>query len=239
MTRSTTRQHRADEPVRFVGYVRVSTEEQAASGLGLAAQRELIEREASLRGWELLEILEDAGATGSTMAGRPGLEAALEAVSTGRVHGLVVAKLDRLSRSLLDFAGLMQRSYNERWSLVALDLGVDTSTPQGELMASVLATFAQFERRLIGQRTKAALEVKRAQGVKLGRPRSIPQTSVDRILELRRAGLTYRAIADRLNDEDIRTGRPGAWHGPTVYRALKSRDLLETEARNVTPAGTP
>jgi DNA invertase Pin-like site-specific DNA recombinase len=63
----------------------------------------------------------------------------------------------------------MQRSYNERWSLVALDLGIDTATPQGELMAAVLATFAQFERRLIGQRTKSALEMKRVQGVQLGR----------------------------------------------------------------------
>jgi DNA invertase Pin-like site-specific DNA recombinase len=230
MTRSTTRRRHSPTPTRFVGYVRVSTEEQAASGLGLAAQRNLIKREASSRGWKLVKIYEDAGATGSSMAGRTGLLEALEAVSEGEADGLVVAKLDRLSRSLLDFAGLMQRSYNERWSLVALDLGVDTSTPQGELMASVLATFAQFERRLIGQRTKAALEVKRAQGVQLGRPRTIPQASIDRILELRDEALTYRAIAEKLNAENVPTGRDGEWHGPTVYRALKSRGLLDDPA---------
>jgi DNA invertase Pin-like site-specific DNA recombinase len=122
----------------------------------------------------------------------------------------------------------MQRSYNERWSLVALDLGIDTATPQGELMAAVLATFAQFERRLIGQRTKSALEVKRAQGVQLGRPRSIPDEAIARIIELRREGLTYRSIAEQLNGEGVPTGRVGEWHGPTVYRALKSRDLLDS-----------
>lgn len=83
---------------------------------------------------------------------------------------LVVSKLDRLSRSLVQFAELMERSRRKGWSLVALDLGVDTSTPAGEMMASVLASFAQYERRLIGQRTRDALAVKREQGVRLGRP---------------------------------------------------------------------
>jgi DNA invertase Pin-like site-specific DNA recombinase len=211
---------------RFVGYVRVSTDEQSLSGLGLAAQREVIQREATIRSWDLIEVFEDAGSSGRTLAGRPGLEAALQLVTSGEAEGLVVAKLDRLSRSLLDFAGLMERSHNEQWDLVALDLGVDTSTPQGELMAAVLATFAQFERRLIGQRTKAALAAKAARGVQLGRPRSIPDRSITRILELRVEGLTYRAVADRLNLEGVTTGHGGRWHGPTVYRALKSRGLL-------------
>jgi DNA invertase Pin-like site-specific DNA recombinase len=109
------------------------------------------------------------GVSGRSMEGRTGLAAALEDVESGAADALVVAKLDRLSRSLLDFAALMERSRRDGWSLVALDLGVDTSTPSGEMMANVLAAFAQFERRLIGQRTKDALAVKRAQGVRLGR----------------------------------------------------------------------
>ena len=79
----------------------------------------------------------------------------------------MVAKLDRLSRSMLDFAALMNAAQKQGWALVALDLGVDTSTPYGEMMANVLATFAQFERRLISQRTKEALAQKRAAGVQL------------------------------------------------------------------------
>ena len=107
-------------------------------------------------------LFEDAGVSGKSTAGRPGLGAAPDAVENGTADGLLVAKLDRLSRSLLDFAQLMARSQRKRWAPVALDLGVDTSTPSGEMMASVLAVFAQFERRLIGQRTKEALAVKRS-----------------------------------------------------------------------------
>jgi len=136
---------------------------------------------------------------------------------------LIVSKLDRLSRSLLDFAGLMERSRREGWALIALDLGVDTSTPQGELMASVLATFAQFERRLIGQRTKAALDELKAQGVKLGRPRTIPVDVIALAVRLRGEGETFQAIANRLNADGVPTGQGGGWHAATIYRALKAR----------------
>ena len=77
----------------------------------------------------------------------------------------------------------MERSRKQGWALVALDLGVDTTTPSGEMMANVLAVFAQFERRLIGQRTREALVVKRRQGVRLGRPRVM---SPDTVAEIRR-----------------------------------------------------
>jgi DNA invertase Pin-like site-specific DNA recombinase len=160
--------------------------------------------------------------SGKSLSGRPGLEVALEAVEGGEAEALVVAKLDRLSRSLLDFAGLIERARKRGWSLVALDLGVDTSTPSGEMMASVLATFAQFERRLIGQRTKDALAVKRAQGVRLGRPRAMSTESVARVQELAALGLSSAAIARRLNGEAVPTptGR-GCWHPPGVRRALR------------------
>ena len=104
---------------------------------------------------------------------------------------------------------------------IALDLGVDTSTPAGEMMASVLATFAQFERRLIGQRTKDALAIKRAQGVQLGRPRTMSEETVERIRELKRLGMSASDIAHELNAEGVptATGR-GRWHPPGVARAL-------------------
>lgn len=207
----------------MVGYVRVSTDEQAGSGLGLGAQRSTINQACEARGWALSCTFEDA-ASGRSMDGRVGLAGALAAVKAGEADGLVVAKLDRLSRSLLDFAGLMERSRSERWALVALDLGVDTSTPQGELMATVLASFAQFERRLIGQRTKDALAELKAQGVQLGRPRLIPDEVVDYVRQLRADGLTMRQVADRLNDEHVPTGTgSGEWFGATISRLLKSR----------------
>ena len=209
--------------MEIIGYVRVSTDEQADSGAGLAVQRAAIEAEAARRGWQLVTIHEDAGASGKSLNGRPGLAAALAAIETGEASGLVVAKLDRLSRSLLDFAGLMERSQRKGWALVALDLGVDTSTPSGEMMASVLAIFAQFERRLIGQRTRDALAVKKAQGVRLGRPRTMPDSVRGRIRQEREQGRSLPSIATGLNSDGIPTAQGGSrWHPSTVSAALKA-----------------
>ena len=153
---------------RVVGYIRVSTEEQADSGLGLEAQRSAIENECLRRGWELAEVYEDAGASGKSLTGRPALQQALAAVRGHDAGALVVAKLDRLSRSLLDFAALMEDARKGEWSLVILDLGVDTTTPSGEMIANVMATFAQFERRLIGERTPRRLGGEEAAGSEAG-----------------------------------------------------------------------
>jgi DNA invertase Pin-like site-specific DNA recombinase len=198
--------------------VRVSTTEQADSGAGLAAQRSAITAACTARGWRLLAIHEDAGASGKSLQGRPALQAALDTVESGAASALVVAKLDRLSRSILDFAGLMERSRRKGWALVALDLGVDTTTPSGELMATILASFAQYERRLIGVRTKEALAEKRVAGVRLGRPRSLSTTTVAQILALRRQGRTLEAIAKDLNDLDVPTAHGGRWHATTIRR---------------------
>src|SRR6185437_7338010 len=98
---------------------------------------------------------------------RPHLQAALAACRAGEATGLVVAKLDRLSRSLIDFARLLEEAKKHGFNVVALDLGVDLSTPSGEFLANVMASAAQWERRIIGERTKSALAVKRAQGMRL------------------------------------------------------------------------
>jgi len=120
----------------------------------------------------------------------------------------------------------MERARKQGWSLVALDLGVDTSTPSGELMANVLATFAQFERRLIGQRTKDALAIKRSQGVTLGRPRELSAEAIGRIRALHRGGLSLAGIARTLNEEGIETPRGGSWFPSGVKRVLSWTDLL-------------
>ena len=139
-----------------------------------------------------------------------------------RRDALVVAKLDRLSRSMLDFAALMDRSRKEGWALVALDLGVDTTTPAGEAMANMMATFAQFERRLISQRTREALAVKRAQGVRLGRPRLLPDATVDRIVRERAAGRSLRSIADGLDADGVATAHGGRrWYPSTIQAVMR------------------
>lgn len=206
-------------PVRVLAYVRVSSEEQADSRAGLEAQRTAIQRECERRGWEVVEVIEDAGFSAKDLK-RPGVRAALDQLERKQADGLVVAKLDRLSRSMLDFTALMAKAQKEGWALVALDCAVDTTTPAGEAMAHVLATFAQFERRLIGQRTREALAVKKKQGVRLGRPQSIPPRLARRIRTMRSRGLTLAAICDKLNDEGVPTPRGGSAWRPTSLRAV-------------------
>jgi DNA invertase Pin-like site-specific DNA recombinase len=205
--------------LRVVGYVRVSTEDQADSGAGLEAQRAAIQEQCRRRSWELIALHSDT-ASARTLTARPGLGKALADVDGGAAGALVVAKLDRLSRSLLDFSALMERSRRKGWALVALDLGVDTTTPSGEMMANVLAVFAQFERRLIGQRTREALAVKRDQGVRLGRPPALSRDLVMRIRRLRSRGGSLSAIAAALNRDSVPTGHGGLKWYPSTVRAV-------------------
>ena len=214
--------------MQVIGYVRVSTEEQSTSGAGLAAQRAAIEAECLHRGWHLVEVIEDAGYSAKDLK-RPGVQIALETLQAGDAGALVVAKLDRLSRSMLDFTTVMATASKQGWALVALDCAVDTTTPAGEAMANVLATFAQFERRLIGQRTREALAAKRASGVRLGRPVSLPLAVTKRIAAERKAGRSLAAIAATLNEEQVPTAQGGRqWWPSTVRAALRSEVLVES-----------
>lgn len=199
----------------MVGYARVSTEEQHAAGAGLDAQRTAIEAECERRGWLLLSIEEDV-LSGRTM-NRPGLQAAITACRNGEAESLVVAKLDRLSRSIIDFAGVLSDARKRGYSVAAIDLGLDLSTPQGELVANVIASVAQWERRIIGERTREALAVKRAQGVRFGRPVTVHESVARRIRHERARGYSYAKIAARLNAATIPTGQGGKqWYAASV-----------------------
>jgi DNA invertase Pin-like site-specific DNA recombinase len=204
-----------------LAYLRVSTEEQGASGAGLAAQRRAIIAEAERRGWCEADIrwIEDV-ASGKHRK-RPGLQLALDALKAGEASVLVVAKMDRLSRSLLDFTAIMAESQRQGWALIALDSPADPSTAAGEAMAHVMMTFSQLERRLIGERTKAALAERKAAGVKLGRPQTkdVGVRLRRQIAARHRAGESFAAIARALNEEGVPTPRGGAkWHPTTVRR---------------------
>lgn len=202
-----------------IGYVRVSTAEQADSGLGLSAQRAAIETECARRGWGLAEVYEDAGTSAKSLSGRPALAAALGSLAEGQASTLVVSKLDRLARSVADFAGLVRRAESEGWALVVVDLAVDMSTPTGGLLANVTASVAEWERRIIAQRTKDALAIRKAEGVKLGRPRLLDAAVAERIRSERADGGTLQAIADRLNAEGITTPTGKVW-SPALVRKV-------------------
>ena len=209
--------------VRAIGYLRVSTAEQADSGAGLGAQRTAIEAACMSRGWALEAIYEDAGVSGASVGRRPGMAEALARLRRREADVIVAAKLDRFSRSVTDFARLIEQARQDGWALAALDVDIDMTTPSGELMAMVIAAMAQYERRLIGQRTRDALAERRAAGVRLGRPRTLPEDVVERITARRAAGASMSAIARELNHDGIPTAHGGQmWRQSSVSAVLRS-----------------
>ena len=210
------------QAVKVIGYVRVSTDEQKRSGAGLGAQRKAIRAACQARGWELLRIEADEGISARSL-NRPALQRVLDAVEGGEAAGLIVAKLDRLSRSVRDFAGLLERSQRRGWALVALDLGIDTSSPTGAFTSHVVAAAAELERRLIGQRTKEALAIRREQGVRLGRPLMVVGDLEQEIHSMRTGGATWQSIADMLNERGEPTRRGGTLWRPSSVQALARR----------------
>ncbi len=217
--------------LRVIGYVRVSTAEQADSGAGLDAQREALERAAKQRGWELVEVIADEGLSGGkSHEKRPGLCAALGRVEAGDADALAVAKLDRLSRSIGDLVQMVERARRKSWSLILLDVDVDTSTPTGALLVNMMGSVAEWERRIIGQRTKDALAIKRAQGVRLGRPSTLDAELVGRIVREHRDGASYSAIARTLTAEGIPTAQGGSWWPATVRKVLHGQDAQKVAA---------
>lgn len=116
----------------------------------------------------------DEGISAKRLDSRPGALAALAAVREGRAAGLLVAKMDRLSRSVVDGAGLMESARREGWAPFFADLDIDTSTPAGEMAANIIISGSQYERRLISQRTRDAPAAKRARGERLGAAPALP-----------------------------------------------------------------
>lgn len=211
---------------RVLGYVRVSKADRTRdTSLGIEAQRSAIIRAADAKGWTIVEWFEDDGLSGKD-TNRPGLTAALAALrrpGKRNADGLVAAKLDRLSRSVIDFGELLERSRRQRWSIVVLDFDLDTSTAVGRMLAGVMVQFAQFEREVIGERTKAALAVKKAEGAQLGKPSRVPAEVQSRILQQHTAGLSLSAIARRLNEDGTPTQTGGGQWTHTVVDGVVRR----------------
>jgi DNA invertase Pin-like site-specific DNA recombinase len=202
------------------GYCRVSTEGQE-DGAGLEAQAVDIRREAERRDWSTLELHSEVVSGGKGVHQRPVLAAILERIGRGDV--LVVAKGDRLARSLVVLAQLLEASDRDGWSLVLIDLGVDTSTPAGRLSAQVVGAAAEYERQMIRARTRDGLAVKRSQGVRLGRPVKAQPETLERIVHLRGDGLSLKLIAEAMtaSGTPTPTGKP-VWSTSNVQTALQT-----------------
>lgn len=218
--------------MKVIGYIRVSTEDQAESGVSLEAQRAKLEGYAALYDLDLVAIVEDAGASAKTLK-RDGLQAALSALDAGEVEGLLIAKLDRLTRDVRDMGDLLEHYFASKFNLFCVAEQIDTTTAAGRLMLNLLTSVAQWERETIGERTSAALRHKQAQGEHIGAPGlgykvcdgklekvEAEMVVVDRIRAMREQGLTLRAIAGALNDEGIPTKRGGKWYAKTVSNII-------------------
>lgn len=204
--------------MNVIGYARISVSEP--NGVSLSAQRDAISRECERRSWNLCELIEDDGASGRD-TNRPGLTAGLGVIAEGRASGLVVARLDRLSRSVIDFGQILEWLDHQGATFTALDLGIDTSTAAGRLVANVMASVGEWERAAISARTKASLRAKRARGERISQPAVADQPELaKRIAAMRADGMTFQSIADTLNAEGVPTIRGAAgWRVSSVQSA--------------------
>lgn len=215
-----------------IGYVRVSSEEQAESGLGLEAQRQRIIAFCEMKGLRLAEVYEDAGVSGGKpLSSRPSGSRLLTAARRGKV--VVVAKLDRLFRSVADAANVIADFDKKGIELIAIAEGFDMTTPYGRAMAQMASVFAELERAMIRERTRSAMSVKRSRGEGIsghapfgwdfgpdGRlvANAREQAIIAQIRRLRADGLSYRGIAARLDGEGILPKRGRRW----IHTAVKS-----------------
>jgi DNA invertase Pin-like site-specific DNA recombinase len=187
----------------------------------LEAERRALAAECRRRGWQLLEVVEEAGFSAAELK-RPGIQEAPRVLESGDGEALVARKLDTPSRSLLELACLMASAHKHGFALVALDCALAPTTPAGEAVVNVLCSFAPCERRLISKRTRQALARKRAQGVRLGRPPTMSPYAIERIRRERAAGASLAAIANGLNADRVPTAQGGRrWYPATVRYALK------------------
>lgn len=204
-----------------LAYVRVSTVDQAEEGASLDAQESALRAECEQRGWKV-EIVREEGRSAKNLR-RPALQAALTRLDRGEAAYLVAVRLDRLSRSVADFASLVDRARRKGWGLVLQSPALDLSDPAGEFTANVLASAAQYERRLISSRTREGMAQRKAEGATFGREVAAEfLPTYRRILDMHAAGQSYNAIALQLDAEGVPTARGGKWAAATVRRVVTS-----------------
>jgi DNA invertase Pin-like site-specific DNA recombinase len=224
---------------RAVAYLRVSTQRQQRSGLGIEAQRAAIERFAAAEGLTLISEYTEAetGKGTDALDRRPQLAAALAAARVAKCS-VLVSKLDRLSRDVAFVAGLMA----QRVPFIVAELGRDADP----FMLHLFAALAEKERRLISERTKAALQAKKAAGARLGNPTNLNQAGLagrvvqvraadafvagvlPTLLAVRKAGAkTLAEIAEALNERGVGSAGGGKWHRSAVRNLLTRAQSCE------------
>ena len=215
-----------------IGYARVSTDKQADKRISLEAQAEKIRAMAVVHGATLLDMVQDGGESAKTL-NRPGLQRVLKLVDQRQVRAVIVAKLDRLTRSVKDLCELLELFERRGVALISVAESLDTSSAGGRLVINIMAAVSQWEREAIGERTRDALQHKRSQGERVGNiafgyrlaadgkhvePDASEQAVMGEIRRLRNAGTSLRRIAAALNSRALRTRRGTAWRLEHVAR---------------------
>lgn len=225
--------------MRVVAYCRVSTDEQAQEGVSLAAQRARLEQYAAALGHELVEVVEDAGLSASSL-NRPGVKRVLKMLRTREAEGVLVTKLDRLTRSTRDMIHLVEKYFaTGKSALISVNESIDTGSAMGRLILKFFAIIAEWEREAIAERTHEALQHKIRQGAQLGAtplgfrrdgdvlvPDEAEQKVLERARELDAGGARLGAIANTLKAEGHKTKRGGEWHITTVRKLLERAKRL-------------
>ena len=221
--------------MQTIGYVRVSTDKQAERGSSLEAQAEKIRAMALVHSAELSEIIVESGESAKSL-NRPGMAKLLALVDAGEVKAVIVAKLDRLTRSVKDLCELLDRFERKGVALVSVAESLDTGSAAGRLVLNIMAAVSQWEREAIGERTRDALRHKRIQGERVGNiafgfrlsgdghhlePDPTEQGALSEIRRLRSQGTTLRGIAATLNHRALRTRRGTPWRLESVARVVK------------------
>jgi site-specific DNA recombinase len=225
-----------ETPKSAIGYTRVSTEQQAAEGISLDAQRSRIQAWSEMTGAKLVAIHTDSGISGSRTANRPAFQKALMEVC--RVHGvLVVHSLSRLARSTKDAILIAEKLEKSGADLVSLSENIDTTSAAGKMIFRMLAVLSEFERDLVSERTTAALQHLRNSGKRfsgktpygyaLKGDRLVTlkreQEGVRLICRLRKRGMSLRAISRALAARSVPTKAGASVWSPKVLSALLKR----------------
>jgi len=222
--------------MRAIGYIRVSTDKQADRGVSLDAQSEKVRAMAVVQGAELVDVIVDAGESAKSLS-RPGMARLLFLVDTGAVDTVIIAKLDRLTRSVKDLAELLERLTRRGVSLVSVAESLDTGSASGRLVLNIMVSVSQWEREAIGERTRDAMRHKKSKLEFVGNapygyrqaadkrhvePEPGEQAILERIQRLRKGGKSLRKIAEQLNRLKIRTRQGSPWRHEYVARLLKA-----------------
>ena len=225
--------------VKALGYIRVSTEDQARDGWSLTAQREKIHLYCQLHDLLLVDLISDEGISACNVRGRPGMRHLLDLTANGRssdISAIVTVKLDRLFRNAAEAL-----KYSDIWrkrniELHSISEGVQTNGAAGKMYFSLLAVFAEFERDQCSERTKAGLAKRKSTGLKLGGECPYGFTAdeggyliqspgekeiLDKMQTLRESGLSYQKVAVALNEDGYRNRSGRTWNAVVVRYLLQ------------------